>query len=105
MKREFPFGWALMFALVVHALLGIFLKENPFLIAAPIPPSASNAPMKMHFVESPPNAKTAPSAPDARALSDATRKAGPLVKSEKRESRSTQYAQRAPQQQQQRKPV
>ena len=102
MKKEFPFGWALLFALACHAILGIFLKQNPLLIAAPIPPAAANAPVKMHFFESPPGAKTTPSAPNAKVLSDATRKAGPLVKSEKREPRSTQYAQKVQQPAQQR---
>ena len=92
MRKEFPFGWALTFALVVHAVLGIVLKQNPLLIAAPAPPLNASAPMKMHFVESPPAAKTVPANPNANYLSDANRKAGPLVKTEKRERRSTQYA-------------
>lgn len=95
MKREFPFGWALLFALVVHALLGIVLKQHPLLIASPAP-RANPGPLQMHFVESPPAAKSVPANPNARFLSDATRKAGPLVKTEKQEIRSTQYAQKTP---------
>jgi TonB family protein len=91
-KKEFPFGWAVLFALVLHVVLGIFLKQNPLLIAAPAPPANAAGPMKMHFVESPPEAKTVPANPNAKYLSDATRKAGPLVKTEKREPASTQYA-------------
>ncbi len=93
MKKEFPFGWALTFALVVHALLGVFLKQNPLLIAAPAP-SLNAAPVQMHFVEVPPEAKTVPASPNAKYLSDANRKAGPLVKTEKRERQTTQYAQK-----------
>jgi TonB family protein len=96
MKKEFPFGWALLFALVVHALVGIFLKQNPLLIAAPVPLSNASGPVKMHFVESPPQAKSLPANADAKYLSDATRKAGPVVKTEKREQKSMQYAQKAP---------
>ena len=96
MKKEFPFGWALVFALVVHALIGIFLKQNPLLIAAPAPAANAGGPVKMHFVESPPEAKTVPANPNAKSLSDATRKAGPLVKTEKQERNTTQYARKAP---------
>ncbi|MGH9857999.1 MAG: hypothetical protein ACRD4B_09160, partial [Acidobacteriota bacterium] len=105
MKKEFPFGWAFVFALVVHALVGIFLKENPLLIAAPVPLSSANGPVKMHFVESPPQAKSVPANPDAEYLSDAARKAGPLVKTEKREQKTTEYAQKSPGPQQQSPPV
>jgi TonB family protein len=97
MKKEFPFGWALFAALLVHTLLGIVLKQNPFLIAA-TPPSPPG-PVKMHFVEVPPEAKTVPAPPNTRNLSDANRKAGPLIKTEKRENKSTQYAKPAPRQQ------
>jgi len=97
MKKEFPFGWAFFAALLVHTLLGFFLKQNPFLIAATLPSPPS--PVKMHFVEVPPEAKTAPAPPNTRNLSDANRKAGPLKKTEKRETRNTQYAQQAPRQQ------
>ncbi|MCI0412632.1 TonB C-terminal domain-containing protein [bacterium] len=92
MKKEFPFGWALFVALLVHTFLGIFLKQNPLLIAATAPSPVSRAPMKMHFVESPPDAKVAPVKPNTSNLSDADRKAGPLKKSEKLETKSTQYA-------------
>jgi TonB family protein len=97
MKKEFPFGWALFAALLVHTLLGIFLKQNPFLIAATPPPPPG--PVKMHFVEVPPEAKSAPVRPNTSNLSDANRKAGPLIKTEKRETKSTQYAKPAPRQQ------
>ena len=96
MKKEFPFGWALVFALVVHALIGIFLKQNPLLIAAPAPRSDAAGPVKMHFVESPPEAKAVPANPNAQYLSDATRKAGPLVETKKQETNTTQYARQAP---------
>ena len=96
MKKEFPFGWALIFALMVHALLGIFLKQNPLLIAAPAPPTNAAGPVKMHFVESPPEAKAVPANPNANRLSDATRKAGPLVKTEKQQQKTMQYARKAP---------
>jgi TonB family protein len=98
MKKEFPFGWALFAALLVHTLVGIVLKQNPFLIAATLP-SPAPPPVKMHFVEVPPEAKTVPVPPNTRNLSDANRKAGPLVKTEKRETKSTQYAKPAPRQQ------
>ena len=97
MKKEFPFGWALFAALLVHTLLGFVLKQNPFLIAAT--PPAPPGPVKMHFVEVPPEAKTVPAPPNTRNLSDANRKAGPLIKTEKRETKSTQYAKPAPRQQ------
>jgi TonB family protein len=89
-KREFPFWWAFFVAILIHTLFGVVLKRNPLLIAAT--PPAMSAPLQMHFVESPPNAKTAPVPPNTQHLSDADRKAGPLVKSEKREIRTTEYA-------------
>src|SRR5687767_15102114 len=90
MKKDFPFGWAMTFALVVHALLGIFLKQHPLLIASPLPSGNSAAPVQMRFVEVPPDAKKVQASPNARHLSDANRKAGPLLKSEKRETVTTQ---------------
>jgi len=91
MKREFPFWWAFFIAILLHTVFGIVLKRNPLLIAA-TPPAPNAAPVEMHFVESPPNAKTVPVPPKTSFLSDANRKAGPIVPSEKRESRTTEYA-------------
>ncbi len=97
MKKEFPFGWALFAALLVHTLLGIFLKQNPLLIAATVPSPTPQAPVQMRFVESPPDAKTAPVKPNTSNLSDADRKAGPLKKAEERETKSMKYSQKPPQ--------
>jgi TonB family protein len=91
MKREFPFWWAFFIAILLHAVLGAVLKRNPLLLAATLP-AVSAAPLQMHFVESPPNAKNVPVPPKTNYLSDANRKAGPLVASPKREVRTTEYA-------------
>jgi TonB family protein len=96
MKREFPFGWALFLALLVHTIVGIVLKQNPLLIAATPPLRGSAPPVQMRFVESPPNAKVAEPNRQATHLSDANRKAGPLIRTEKRDPRSTQYSQPRP---------
>jgi TonB family protein len=93
MKREFPFWWSFFIAILVHSLLGFVLKRNPLLLAA-TPSVAKPPPLEMTFVESPPNAKTVPTPPKTPYLSDANRKAGPLVASPKREVRTTEYARR-----------
>jgi len=91
MKREFPFWWSFFIAIIVHTLLGFVLKRNPLLLAA-TPSMVKPPPLEMTFVESPPNAKTLPTPPKTPYLSDANRKAGPLVASPKREVRTTEYA-------------
>ena len=91
MKREFPFWWAFFIAIFLHTVLGFVLKRNPLLLAA-TPSVANAAPLQMHFVESPPNAKSLPTPPKTPYLSDANRKAGPLVATPKREVRTTEYA-------------
>jgi TonB family protein len=91
MKREFPFWWSFFIAILIHTLLGFVLKRNPLLLAA-TPPIVRPAPLQMHFVESPPSAKTVAAPPKTPYLSDANRKAGPLVASPKRELKTTEYA-------------
>ncbi len=92
MKREFPFWTAFLFAIVLHSVLGLVIRNNPFLIAASVPSSSVPQPVQMHFVEVPPGAKTVPQAPNTKYLSDADRKAGPVKQSEKRPLHTTQYA-------------
>lgn len=56
------------------------------LLAAPVPiPPKSSEPVTLRFVEVPPNATSVPTPPATSRLSDANRKAGPLVASPKRE--------------------
>jgi protein TonB len=80
-RKEIPFAAAVVAALVFHALLGVFLKYNPLVAAAPAAPGpAPRPPMTMRFVEVPEGAKTVPSPPSsAKHVSDANRKAGPLI--------------------------
>lgn len=80
MKKEFSFTLALTVALVVHVLLAVLMKYNPLSAAPATPNMAMNSPVTMQFVESPPNAPTSPEPPiAAKHLSDANRKAGPLI--------------------------
>lgn len=80
MKKEFSFTLALTVALVVHVLLAVLMKFNPLSAAPATPNMAMNSPVTMQFVESPPNAPTSPEPPiAAKHLSDANRKAGPLI--------------------------
>jgi TonB family protein len=80
MKKEFSFTLALTVALVVHVLLAVLMKYNPLSAAPALPNTAMNSPVTMQFVESPPNAPTSPEPPiAAKHMSDANRKAGPLI--------------------------
>jgi TonB family protein len=95
MKKEFSFTLALTVALVLHVLLAVLMKYNPLSAAPVAPSSAMNSPVTMQFVESPPNAPTSPEPPvAAKRLSDANRKAGPLLpnKIEPPAPRIKQYA-------------
>src|SRR5262245_59117178 len=80
MKKEFSFTLALTVALVLHVLLAVLMKYNPLSAAPAVPNTAMNSPVTMQFVESPPNAPSSPEAPiAAKHMSDANRKAGPLI--------------------------
>jgi protein TonB len=80
MKKEFSFTLALTVALVLHVLLAVLMKYNPLSAAPAVPNTAMNSPVTMQFVESPPNSPTSPEPPiAAKHLSDANRKAGPLI--------------------------
>ena len=92
-RREFPFWTSFFIAILLHTLLGFVLKRNPLLLAA-TPSSVTPPPIEMNFVESPPNAKALPAPPRTPYLSDANRKAGPLVATPKRALTTTEYAKR-----------
>jgi protein TonB len=80
MKKEFSFTLALTVALCVHVLLAVLMKYNPLAAAPAAPSTAMNSPVTMQFVESPPSAKTSAEPPiAAKHVSDANRKAGPLI--------------------------
>ncbi|HSE39631.1 MAG TPA: hypothetical protein VLH08_02600, partial [Acidobacteriota bacterium] len=80
MKKEFSFTIALSVALLLHAVLGIFLKYNPLVAATPVMPLNAKPPVTLRFVDVPPNAKSVQAPiPTAKYGSDANRKAGPLV--------------------------
>jgi TonB family protein len=80
MKTEFSFTVAITVALLLHAILGIFMKYNPLADATPIAPMNAKPPVTMNFVEVPQNAKAVEAPiPSAKHASDANRKAGPLV--------------------------
>lgn len=80
MKKEFSFTLALTVALCVHVLLAVFMKYNPLAAAPATPSSAMNSPVTMQFVEVPQNAKASTEpVPSSKYVSDANRKAGPLI--------------------------
>jgi TonB family protein len=81
-KNDVPFYVAFVTALVLHLAAGAGLKYSR-LLASPAPP-APRPPLTVRFVEVPPNAKSAPQAPDTNTASDANRKAGPLAPSPRR---------------------
>jgi TonB family protein len=79
-KKEFSFTIALSVALLLHAVLGIFLKYNPLVAATPAMPLNAKPPVTLRFVDVPQNAKSVQAPiPSAKYASDANRKAGPLV--------------------------
>lgn len=80
-RKEFPFGWALLAAVLLHAGLGLLLKTHvPLLSAAVAGKKAPIPPVTLRFVEVPPNATAVPEVPPAtRYLSDKNRLAGPVV--------------------------
>jgi TonB family protein len=76
--KDFPFGLALVFAIVLHTLIGLALHHNFLIAASPLFPS--NEPVTVRIVDVPKGGPTLPAPPPTGNLSDANRKAGPLVK-------------------------
>jgi TonB family protein len=79
--KDFPFGLAVLLAILLHTLMGLALRHN-FLIASPLFPAA-NEPLTVRIVDVPKGGPTLATPPPSRNLSDANRKAGPLVATEK----------------------
>jgi protein TonB len=80
MKKEFSFTVAVTVALLLHAVLGVFMKYNPLVAATPTAPLNAKPPVTMNFVEVPPTAKAVEAPiPTAKHASDANRKAGPVI--------------------------
>ena len=76
--KDFPFGLALGFAILLHTLIGFALHHNFLIAASPLFPS--NEPVTVRIVDVPKGGPTLPEPPATQNLSDANRKAGPLVK-------------------------
>src|SRR5262245_11112447 len=92
MKKEFSFTLALTVALVVHVLLAVFMKYNPLAAAPAVPSSSMNAPVTMQFVEIPQDAKTTSEPMTAsKHVSDANRKAGPVIPNKMPQPQIRQY--------------
>ncbi|HSP07593.1 MAG TPA: energy transducer TonB, partial [Acidobacteriota bacterium] len=83
MKKDIPFFAAFLLALLLHLLAGVGLRYSRLFAAAPALP-AQEPPVTLRFVEVPPNAMSLPQPMNAGHVSDASRKAGPLVASPKR---------------------
>jgi protein TonB len=78
--RDFPFGLAVLLAVLFHVLLGLGLRHNFLLVGSPAAPARHNEPLSIRIVDVPSGGPTLEKPPNTRNFSDANRKAGPLEK-------------------------
>ena len=77
--RDFPFGLAVLLALLLHVLLGLGLRHNFLVLGSPAA-ARNNEPVSIRIVDVPSGGPTLEKPPNTRNFSDANRKAGPLEK-------------------------
>src|SRR5438067_325894 len=79
--KDFPFGLAFILAILLHTLVGLALRHDFLIAAAPLP--SANQPVSIRIVDVPKGGPSLDTPPPTSNFSDANRKAGPLVATQK----------------------